>query len=158
MARGLLENQLKQQIDRDSLRDIVFLRPWQDPSTLWKDADMFVLASNYEGWGRTIVEAMAAGIPIVTTDVGCVGSFFRPQIDGRVVQPNDPVSLAAAIEEQIKETERREWMRDQALERAKAFPSQNELHEKQRAGWRGIITPSNSPLVSSGRTKDRFSI
>ncbi len=153
VGAGPLENQLKQQIDRDSLRDIVFLRPWQDPSTLWKDADMFVLASNYEGWGRTIVEAMAAGIPIVTTDVGCVGSFFRPQIDGRVVQPNDPVSLAAAIEEQIKETERREWMRDQALERAKAFPSQNELHEKQRAGWRGIITPSNSPLSQVGGQK-----
>ncbi len=160
IGAGPLETQIKQLINSHSLGSIVTISPWQDPATLWKDADMFVLSSNYEGWGRTIVEAMAAGVPIVTTDVGCVGSFFRPQIDGRIVQPNDPVGLAAVIEEQIKETERREWMRDQALERAKTFPTQDELHVKQRDGWKVIITPSNSPLSQGGgvRVGQRFDL
>jgi 4-amino-4-deoxy-L-arabinose transferase-like glycosyltransferase len=96
---------------------------------------MFVLSSNYEGWGRTIVEAMSAGVPIVTTDVGCVGSFFRPQIDGRVVQPNDAIALAKDIEEQLTEHERREWMRENAKKQASTFPKAEKLVELQQRAW-----------------------
>lgn len=139
VGSGPLEAELKERIRAEGLSDDVAIEPWRDPSRLWDAADLFVLSSNYEGWGRTIVEAMAAGVPIVTTDVGCVGPFFRPQIDGRVVQPNDPVALAKAIEEQMAETNRRETMRASARERAKSFPSQQELHAKQTAGWRGLL-------------------
>lgn len=139
VGSGPREAELNAQIRALGISDIVTIEPWRDPSRLWDDADLFVLSSNYEGWGRTIVEAMAAGVPIVTTDVGCVGSFFRPQIDGRVVQPGDAAALAKAIDEQLTETDRREAMRRSARERAETFPSQEELHAKQAAGWRRLL-------------------
>jgi glycosyltransferase involved in cell wall biosynthesis/4-amino-4-deoxy-L-arabinose transferase-like glycosyltransferase len=120
------------------IRDRIEFEQWSPSDQLWKDADLFVLSSNYEGWGRTIVEAMAAGVPIVTTDVGCVGSFFRPQIDGRVVQPGDAKNLAAAIKEQLTEKERAEWMVKNARERAKEFPSADQLMNLQREAWRSM--------------------
>src|SRR5258708_2871290 len=96
------------------------------------------MSSHYEGWGRTIVEAMAARVPIVTTDVGCVGSFFRPPIDGRVVQPEDVTGLASAIREQMTERERRDWMVQNAYERAQTFPQNGELITQQRETWSKI--------------------
>ncbi len=139
IGAGLLEARLRSRIESLDLADRVLLMPWKDQEQLWQDADIFVLSSRYEGWGRTIVEAMSAGVPIVTTDVGCVGSFFRPQIDGRVVQPNDASALATAIREQIQEPERRKAMRVNARERVRSLPTQAELHAQQRAGWDRVL-------------------
>ncbi len=124
------------------IRDRVTFEEWSTPDAIWKDADLFVLSSRYEGWGRTIVEAMAAGVPIVTTDVGCVGSFFRPQVDGRVVQPNDVQGLAAAIREQLTEKGRREWMVKNAREQVKELPHAEVLIKKQHAAWRDPRPPT----------------
>lgn len=139
IGAGPLDEWLKSEIERQNLMKQISVQPWADPCELWEGADLFVLSSRYEGWGRTVVEAMAAGVPIVATNTGCVGSFLRPQIDGRVVEPNDAQALAAAISEQILEPERREAMRKSALKRANEFQPQDVLHEKQKNGWRALL-------------------
>lgn len=131
------------------IRDRVEFEQWSPSQELWKEADLFVLSSRYEGWGRTIVEAMAAGVPIVTTDVGCVGSFFRPQVDGRVVQPGDVHALTSAFREQLTEKDRREWMAQNARERVKEFPSASELISRQHSAWSS--TSSRQPTTDNRR-------
>lgn len=133
---GKLEGWIKKRIDELGLQDVVSVMPWTEPVDIWKRADLFVLSSTYEGWGRTVVEAMAAGVPVVTTNVGCVGSFFRPQLDGRVVEPHDADALASAIREQFDEGERRERMRVNARERARSFPNREMLQHSQIESWR----------------------
>ncbi|OGL73259.1 hypothetical protein A3E39_01345 [Candidatus Uhrbacteria bacterium RIFCSPHIGHO2_12_FULL_60_25] len=147
VGAGPLRRAVERLIHDLKLSDIVTIEPWSSQEDLWRGADLFVLSSRYEGWGRTIVEAMAARVPIVTTDVGCVGSFFRPQIDGRVVQPNDIAGLVAAIREQLSESERREWMVKNAYERSKEFPDAGELVRRQHAAW----TVLGSPFPVPGR-------
>ncbi|MFH1078251.1 MAG: glycosyltransferase [Patescibacteria group bacterium] len=129
---------LEEKVRALHLDDVVRIESWRDASTLWDDADLFVLSSLYEGWGRTIVEAMAAGVPVVATDVGCVGSFLRKDIDGLVVRPNDAQALAEAVDRQIADPERRLRMAASARERAATFPSRDALHRRQREGWRGM--------------------
>jgi glycosyltransferase involved in cell wall biosynthesis/4-amino-4-deoxy-L-arabinose transferase-like glycosyltransferase len=137
IGSGPLESKIRDLITSLGLQDCVTIEPWADQESIWKSADLFVLSSYYEGWGRTIVEAMSARVPIVTTDVGCVGSLFRPQVDGRVVSIGDVRALASAIFEQLTETDRRDWMADQAYVRAKDFASrQHEGMEKQRGVWK----------------------
>jgi glycosyltransferase involved in cell wall biosynthesis/4-amino-4-deoxy-L-arabinose transferase-like glycosyltransferase len=138
IGTGPLEQKLRKRITELNLSDRVSLKPWGSLLDVWTSADLFVMSSRYEGFGRTITEAMAAGVPIVTTDVGCVGSIFRPQIDGRVVQPNDARGLAAAIREQLREPERREAMRVSARDHVRTIAGQDELHAQQRLGWRGM--------------------
>ncbi len=121
--------------DQLGLRDRISFEQWSDSSSIWADADLFVLSSNYEGWGRTIAEAMAAGVPVVTTDVGCVGSFFRPQVDGRVVPPGDAAALAAAMREQFTEPARRDEMVKNARARITDLPSVADLRTTQRQAW-----------------------
>ncbi len=136
VGTGPLESKIRLRINERGLKDDVSIEGWAPQEALWKNADLFVCSSRYEGWGRTIVEAMAARVPVVTTDVGCVGSFFRPQIDGRVVQPEDVNALVSAIREQMAESERREWMAKNASERVRSMSLAEDAMQIQHEAWR----------------------
>ncbi|MDP3764362.1 MAG: glycosyltransferase [bacterium] len=60
------------------LRANVIFENWSNNlSSYYKTADLFLLTSNYEGYGRTVIEATGAGLPVVMTDVGiAIGSVY----------------------------------------------------------------------------------
>ncbi len=60
-------------------------------------ADIFVLPSRSEGFSNAIVEAMAASLPVVATDVGGNAEAVKDGVNGFVVPSEDPAALAAAI-------------------------------------------------------------
>jgi glycosyltransferase involved in cell wall biosynthesis len=60
-------------------------------------ADIFVLPSRSEGFSNAIVEAMAASLPVVATDVGGNAEAVEDGISGFLVPSDDPAALAAAI-------------------------------------------------------------
>ena len=78
----------------------VVLEPWRDdlPAVL-KSFDILLVSSNYEGWGRVAVEAMAAGLPVVMTDVGLARELVRDGENGKVIAVGDPKGFVHAIEE-----------------------------------------------------------
>jgi len=58
----------------------VLFEGWQSYiSSYFKEADVYLLTSRYEGYGLTLIEAASAGCPIVTTDVGVVGDILHNQ-------------------------------------------------------------------------------
>jgi glycosyltransferase involved in cell wall biosynthesis len=70
-----------------------------NPYALMRRADVFVLASLWEGFGNVIVEAMAVGTPVVATD--CPhgpAEIIRGESEGVLVPPGDPAALAVALE------------------------------------------------------------
>lgn len=69
---------LEYRIKNYKLEDNVLLEGWQeDLISYYKSADCFLLTSNYEGYGMAVVEAMAAGLPIVMTNVGVAGELVK---------------------------------------------------------------------------------
>jgi glycosyltransferase involved in cell wall biosynthesis len=60
-------------------------------------ADIFVLPSRSEGFSNAIVEAMAASLPVVATDVGGNAEAVNDGVSGLIVPSEDPAALAAAI-------------------------------------------------------------
>jgi glycosyltransferase involved in cell wall biosynthesis len=60
-------------------------------------ADIFVLPSRSEGFSNAIVEAMAASLPVVATNVGGNAEAVTDGVNGFIVQSEDPAALAAAI-------------------------------------------------------------
>lgn len=66
-------------IKQYELLDAVSILPWTDdvPGVM-EEHDVFILASRHEGFALVLLEAMAAGLAIITTDVGCVGEWCLP--------------------------------------------------------------------------------
>lgn len=60
--------------------------------------DVFVLPSRSEGMSNTILEAMAAGLPVIATDVGGNRQLVQPSRTGLVVPPDDAEELSRAME------------------------------------------------------------
>ncbi len=64
--------------------------------------DIFVQPSLNEGMGRALVEAMAAGRPVVASRVGGIPTVVQDRKTGLLVPPDDPAALARAIEELLR--------------------------------------------------------
>lgn len=68
-----------------------------DPDEWYHRADVFLMTSNAEGWGRTAADAIAHGLPVVTTDVGLAGELVRDGENGLVVPVGDEEAFADAM-------------------------------------------------------------
>jgi len=70
-----------------------------DLKTFLREADLFVMPSRSEGFSNAIVEAMAAGLPVVATDVGGNAEAVVDGLTGRIVPACDVNLMAGAIRE-----------------------------------------------------------
>jgi hypothetical protein len=77
---------------------VMFLGYQNDMVAFLKEIDIFVLSSHYEGFGLVLVEAMAAGLPVVATDVGGVREVLVDGKTGIVVPSGSEEELAMGID------------------------------------------------------------
>jgi glycosyltransferase involved in cell wall biosynthesis len=76
---------------------VSFLGHREDVTARLEAADVLVLPSRSESFPNAILEAMAAGLPVVASDVGGVREVVRDAETGLMVPPGDPAGLASAI-------------------------------------------------------------
>ncbi len=89
VERAVSEKGLQEKVSFLGIRDNV--------SNLLANCDLFVLPSDYEGLPLTVLEAMAAGKPVVSTRVGGVPELVEDGLTGFLVPPRDPEALSQAI-------------------------------------------------------------
>jgi glycosyltransferase involved in cell wall biosynthesis len=68
-----------------------------DLPSAYAAADIVALATHYEGFGLTVVEAMAAARPVVATAVAAIPELIDDGVHGRLVPPRDAAAFADAI-------------------------------------------------------------
>jgi glycosyltransferase involved in cell wall biosynthesis len=85
--------------DKLELRGRVHLPGLTSKAGTWiETADAFVLSSYYEGWPNALIEAMASGLPVVSTNCAWgPADMIRNGDDGILVPPGDPASLSTAL-------------------------------------------------------------
>jgi len=103
---GPEEDALRLRIEREGLSDTVrLLGTRSDVGLLLGAADAFCLPSRHEGLPVSLLEAMQAGVPCVTTRVGGIPGVVSDGIDGLLVDPSDPTALTAALERVLLDAE-----------------------------------------------------
>lgn len=98
VGEGPERRALEFQISNFKLQMNAMFERWtNDLASYYKGADVYLMTSNYEGYGRTAVEAAACGLPVVMTDVGLAGEFIVDGFNGIVC----PIGNTAAITEAL---------------------------------------------------------
>ena len=93
--------QVEQFIKDKDLHDVVCIRGLvsaDEIESFYSNADIFVLSSIEESSPIAIVQAMAAGLPVVSTNVGGIAEMVADEKSSFLVDPRDPQNLAAKIE------------------------------------------------------------
>jgi glycosyltransferase involved in cell wall biosynthesis len=97
-GQGPLEHELRALAASLHLDDVVsFLGFREDVHACMAAADATVLASAWEGLPNVVIESLAAGTPIVSTDVGGVREVIDEGVSGLIVPPRRPLALASAM-------------------------------------------------------------
>ena len=118
---GPLRERLETEVAERGLRERVdFLGAVTDVAGFWREREVAVLLSDYEGSPNALIEAAMAGRPAVATDVGGVPDVVAPD-GGLLVDPADPSAGAEALARLIDDRALRERLgegaRRQAVER-----------------------------------------
>jgi len=136
--RGDLEAEHRALALGESVR---FLGFRNDTTDLLRAADLFVISSYLEGLGTSILDAMAAGLPVVATRVGGIPEIVAHEETGLLVPPRDPDKLAAAILVLAGDPARRAALGAKGRERARAFSADATAERTREAYLRVLRRP-----------------
>ena len=113
---------------------------------LYTNADVFTLVSRAESCSMAMLEAMAAGLPIVATNVGGNVELIQPNVNGLLVEPENIDALVRALSELAADPQRR-----------LRFGTYNRGLIEQRYGWRSVAQQYEAlfeEIVASPKTPE----
>ncbi len=93
--------------------------PEEDKVSLYKNAEVFLMPSLYEGFGIPVIEAMAAGIPVITSKTSSLREIAEGS--GLLVNPEDTEEISRAMVRITKDRRLKEKLITEGIERAKMF-------------------------------------
>lgn len=145
LGEGELREKLEKQIDDLGLTNRVVLPGViKNPFPFLQKSKIFVLSSRYEGFGNVIIEAMACGLPVISTD--CPSGpreIINNQVDGILVPTEDVWALAYSIEDLILNPEKAAKLAKTASQTVERFKLQQIVED-----WEKLIAE-----VSNQKTK-----
>ncbi|MGE5515474.1 MAG: glycosyltransferase [Bacteroidota bacterium] len=137
---GEAQAELEAQARRLGLAERVHLVGFvSDVGTLYGGAELFVMSSRYEGFPNALCEAMAAGVPVISTDCESgPADIVRPGVDGVLVPVGDITAMADAIAAMAADDDKRRAMGLRGREIADRFGLKTIL-----AKWSRVLEPTN---------------
>jgi len=106
----------------------------------YASADVFVFPTQVaEGFGLVRIEAMAAGLPVITTEAGGAHEIVRDGVDGFIVGYRRADEIVARLRELRADPELRARMGEAARERQRAHFSEDAFEERLARVWREVV-------------------
>lgn len=151
MGSGPLEVTLREAIDARGLRGVVVVHTGErDARPAYPAFDLVVQASVSEGMPNAVLEAAAAGRPIVATAVGGTAEVLEDGRSGLLVPPDDLEAMRLAMERIISDPTLAERLGAAAADRAAGF-SRDSLAERTGALYERLLRDSGRPRQLRGR-------
>jgi len=109
-------------------------------AAFYHQADLFVLASHHEGYGMVLAEALARGLPIVSTTAGAIPDTM-PEGAGRLVPPGDIEAFASALRAVLTDPGLYDSLKNGAGNARSALPDWNESARRFAHELEEVIEP-----------------
>jgi glycosyltransferase involved in cell wall biosynthesis len=105
IGEGGLRSELERRTREEQVSGVTFTGqlPQAEVADQLQRADIFINTTNYDNQPRSLLEAMAAGLPVVSTDVGGVPFLVQHGENGLLVPPGDAHAMARAVERLVNE-------------------------------------------------------
>jgi glycosyltransferase involved in cell wall biosynthesis len=138
---GPLRGSLEKQADSLAIREHVrFLGTRSDLPEILQAAACFLFASDYEGCPLVVIEAMAAGLPVVATSVGGVPELVVDRETGLLVEPGNSGELASALQDVLSSPEKSRALGARGRERSRMLFSRERMVRDTCALYEEIAT------------------
>ena len=124
VGSGPLEREVRRYVQTRRLQGVELLGRVSDEekARYFVTADVFVApATGQESFGIVLLEAMAAGTPIVASDIHGYKGVVRRDVEALLVEPRDPHELAVALATLLDDPARRERLAEAGRQRAEQF-------------------------------------
>jgi glycosyltransferase involved in cell wall biosynthesis len=145
VGAGPMRDELAQHIEQLHLRGrCVLVGSFDSVDDLLAAADLFVLPSYEEGMSLAMLEAMAAGLPIVASDIPGNRALIEDGRHGLLAKPGQPTELAAAIQKLLDDRDLANHYGTAARQRAEKHFSQQAMLEKHVALFNSLLTDKPS--------------
>ena len=129
-GNGPQRNTLEHLVEKLAPNRILFRGFTSEPYEVLANAELFVSASRIEGFGNTIWEALACGVPVVAMDAGpSVRALVRHGVDGMIVSEQTMTALANALAALMSDAARRKVYASRAPEVLERFPFESALEQ-----------------------------
>jgi L-malate glycosyltransferase len=120
-------------------KNVIFIPSVDGTARTLSIIDVYVLPSIKEGLGLSLMEAMAAGIPCIGSDVGGIRTLIQSGTNGLLVAPADPAGLAAAVEQLLSDPAKAKDMGSRANMFINRYFSQAEMLLRTEEVYRECI-------------------
>jgi glycosyltransferase involved in cell wall biosynthesis len=122
-----------------------FVGAIDNPSRFLQELDVFVLPSRAEGLSNAVLEAMAAGRPVVATDVGGNPELIRDGVTGVLAPPGDPAALAAAVDALLDSPPTRQRLGAAARQRVEKQFTNQAMAERFAEFYQELVGRESNP-------------
>jgi L-malate glycosyltransferase len=119
--------------------------PNEDMPALYRASDLALNTSLVDNMPISILEALASGVPVVSTRVGGVPALVEDGKEAALVAPRDPVEMAGALVRLWSDPKQRESLREAGLKRARSYG-----WESVREQWGRVYEKAVTPERQSG--------
>lgn len=145
-GQGQLDDELQTKIDEVGLSNTVHLKGWsKNIYEEYLNYDAFILSSDYEGMPNSLMEAMAVGLPCISTDCETgPRDMIQSGLDGYLVEPGNTEQMASAIRSlTTTESAEREEMGKKARDRMLKTCGLNVVGDKWENMLQAIVNQGN---------------
>jgi glycosyltransferase involved in cell wall biosynthesis len=128
MGSGELRSQMETQFGPAlSKVEWIGFQPWDKLPEFYAKADVFCFPSRYDGWGLALVEALASGLPVISTDqTGAALEFIKSKENGWLIAAGNEAALTQAM---LSALEMSEDQRQEMSKKARNSVSKHSLKD-----------------------------
>jgi glycosyltransferase involved in cell wall biosynthesis len=137
------EDELREYVKVNRLENhVLFTGAVQNVPEYLQASDLFVFPTENEAFGASLVEAMACGLPVVTTPLGAIRTFVTDRENGLLIQPGNQAQLIQMLDVMLSDTALASRLGNAAHQSVQGLYSAETVTKKYMDLFQGLIEPT----------------